>query len=98
MAGGVQTGSEVFDGEDRALLTAGTTQVKPAAGRAYRCLIGAVIPTSIDLYDDAAANNNRVWSRSTFTVGDIFELDCPMEAGIRVVIVGASSEVTLVFT
>lgn len=71
------------------LAAAATTQVKASPGR-VKGLIVTNVGTSmtIDVYDDASANNSKVLEYVSADGKVNWQVDIPMTAGIRVVVGG----------
>ncbi|HZP56214.1 MAG TPA: hypothetical protein VFC53_01510 [Dehalococcoidia bacterium] len=86
--------TETFRGARKKLISA-TDNVKTSRGRIAKILVAAGTG-SIDVYDDPAANNNKVWSKAASAVGDVYDLDVPMDNGIRVVM-GAAGNLTVTY-
>lgn len=98
MPANTSPGTEIFQGERKAYCTGSAPfQIKAAPGRIRRILVQAGTG-AIDVYDDADSNDasKLVWSIAATTVGAIYELDCPMTEGIRVVM-AAAGRLTVVY-
>lgn len=87
---------------DHATLTSstGVTEVlKSNAGFLHNVAIQSVGTTwTIDLYDDTAAANNRVWSWVTADGKGPFALQIPLQAGLVLVTTGTAGAATIVWS
>ncbi len=84
-------------GEARTLITAaGTVVVKNRAGMLGRLIIGTVgTSMTVDIYDDPATTNNKIYSWVTADGKVSLEFGCPMINGITVVVGGTPGNVVI---
>lgn len=87
-------------GQNASVITASeTNQLKTSGGFLGRVVVWGVGTTwTIDVYDDASANNNRVWGWVSANGVGAFDLRIPMQAGIRVVTGGTAGAATVVWS
>ena len=68
---------------------AGADQLKVGPGKLARVVISNVGTTwTIDIYDDGSTTGNKVWTWASANGTGTFDLEIPMQAGIRVVTTG----------
>src|SRR5215831_14361490 len=85
-SGGGQ-GSQSFQGTQTAIITAAeTNQLVTGAGRLRRVIVANVGTTmTLDIYDDPAANNNKIYEWVSADGKKNDNVDIPFQAGLRVV-------------
>lgn len=93
-------GTKVSNGDSRTILSAAaTTQVKATPGTVGRLIVGNVGTTmTIDIYDHASGNNNKIVEWVTADGKVNWELNIPCTSGIRVVVGGTPGTATLVWS
>jgi len=78
-----------------------TNQLTPRAGRLFRMIVwtAAASGITVDIYDDPAANNFRVWSEVIGASALVIrEFHLPMQGGVRIVTAGVSGTVQVCIT
>lgn len=85
-------GTEIHTGQNVSVITAAeTNQLKDRPGKVGQILIWDVGTTAtLDLYDHASSNTNKVWGWVSADGKGVFALQVPMQAGIRVVTGGTA--------
>ena len=97
--GGV-IGDEIFNAERKCLITdASTTVLKAARGKLAHISIWAVGTTyTLDIYDDPATTNNRVWQWVTADGKKDVDLNFPMANGITAITTGTAGGITITYS
>ncbi len=86
-------GEETFQGERATVVSATTAQLVTGIGRVCRILV--IAGAQIDVYDDTASVN-KIFSVAA-TTGQVYQLDCPVRVGLRVV-VAAGGSATVIYS
>ena len=97
---GGQSGNEIFAGQSKCVITdASTTVIKAKRGKLAHVSIWNVGTTyTLDIYDDPATNNNRVWQWVTADGKKDVDLDFPMSNGITAITTGTAGGITITFS
>jgi len=93
-------GVEVWPGSSTSVITASeTNQITASKTRLSRVVVWGVGTTwVIDVYDHASANTNPVWQWVSADGKGTFQVEIPLQLGLRVVTSGgAAGSVTLVW-
>lgn len=97
---GIQPGDQIHTGTYRSIITAAeTNQLKTSPGKVAQLIVGNVGTTAtLDIYDDASSNSNKVFEWVSADGKGVFALQCPMANGIRVVTGGTFGLAVLVWS
>lgn len=98
-AGSAQKG-EVSTGQKRSIITAAETNIlKALPGKVGQLIVANVGTTAtIDIYDDPATTNNKVFEWVSADGKGVFALQCPMSKGIVVVTGGTFGRCVVVWS
>lgn len=93
-------GSEIRTGQANSVITAAeTNQLKDSAGKVGQIIVWDVgVTATLDLYDHASGNNNKVWGWVSADGKGVFALQIPMGLGIRVVTGGTAGGWTIIWS
>ncbi|HXK34686.1 MAG TPA: hypothetical protein VNM91_11830 [Dehalococcoidia bacterium] len=94
------TGQQTYEAERRTTQITNDANIKAESGKVCRAIVVAGGAAGFSIWDDPAANNNLVFvSPNPVTTGQIFELQCPMDNGIRITFTaGGTIQVTLTWS
>lgn len=97
---GGASGDQVYTGINNSVITAAeTNQLKASAGKVGQVIVWDVGTTAtLDLYDHATANSNKVWGWVSANGVGVFALQIPMGLGIRIVTGGTAGGWTVVWS
>lgn len=97
---GGASGTEIYTAQRKAVITdASTTVCKAGRGKLAHISVWNVGTTyTVDIYDDPATSNNRVWQWVTADGKVDRDLNFPMQNGITVITSGTAGGVTVTFS
>lgn len=97
---GVPFGTEIQTGIKASNITAAeTNQLTTGPGKIGQVIVYDVGTTAtIDIYDHASSNTNKMWGWVSANGVGVFALQLPIQAGIRVVTGGTFGGATIVYS
>lgn len=97
---GLPFGTEIQTGQLASNITAAeTNQLTTKPGKVGQVIVYDVGTTAtIDLYDHASSNSNKMWGWVSANGVGVFALQLPIQAGIRVVTGGTFGGCTVVYS